>query len=61
MERLEAEIPELEQEKAAIEEKLSSGDLPFEELTALSERITALMDQIDTKSMRWLELSEIGG
>ncbi len=29
--------------------KLSSGDLPFEELTALSERITALMDQIDTK------------
>ena len=61
MEHLEAEIPELEQEKAAIEEKLSSGDLPFEELTALSERITALMDQIDTKSMRWLELSEIGG
>ena len=58
MEHLEAE---LEQEKAAIEEKLSSGDLPFEELTALSERITALMDQIDTKSMRWLELSEIGG
>lgn len=50
MERLEAEIPELEQEKAAIEEKLSSGDLPFEELTALSERITALMDQIDTKA-----------
>ena len=61
MEHLEAEIPELEQAKAAIEEKLSSGDLPFEELTALSERITALMDQIDTKSMRWLELSEIGG
>ena len=61
MEHLEAEIPELEQEKAAIEEKLSSGGLPFEELTALSERITALMDQIDTKSMRWLELSEIGG
>ena len=61
MEHLEAEIPELEQKKAAIEEKLSSGDLPFEELTALSEQITALMDQIDTKSMRWLELSEIGG
>ena len=61
MEHLEAEIPELEQKKAAIEEKLSSGDLPFEELTALSERITALMDQIDTKSMRWLELNEIGG
>ena len=61
MEHLEAEIPELEQKKAAIEEKLSSGDLPFEELTALSEQITALMDQIDTKSMRWLELNEIGG
>ena len=40
---------------------IRTGDLPFEELTALSERITALMDQIDTKSMRWLELSEIGG
>ena len=60
MESLGIEIPKLEQEKAAIEEKLSSGNLPFEELTTLSERITALMDEIDTKSMRWLELSEIG-
>lgn len=58
-ERLEAEIPELEAEKAALETEMSSGTLSTEELIAKSERIAALIEEIDAKSMRWLELSEL--
>ncbi len=53
------EIPRLEAEKAAIEAAMSSGSLSTEELIAKSERIAALIDEIDVKSMRWLELSEL--
>lgn len=58
-ERLEAEIPELEAEKSALETEMSSGTLSTEELIAKSERIAALIEEIDSKSMRWLELSEL--
>lgn len=58
-EQLEAEITRLEEEKAAIEAALSSGTLSTEELLAYSERIAVLIEEIDTKSMRWLELSEL--
>lgn len=58
-EQLEAEIPRLEAEKAVIETAMSSGTLSTEELLAQSERIAALIEEIDTKSMRWLELSEL--
>lgn len=53
------EIPRLEAEKAAIEAAMSSGTLSADELMAKSERIAALIDEIDVKSMRWLELSEL--
>lgn len=59
MEQLEKLIPELEAEKAALEAEMSSGTLPIDELTAQSVRISELIDQIDSASMRWLELSEI--
>lgn len=55
---LDAEIPALETEKAELEALLSSGTLSHEELTRSAERIGTLIDQIDTKTMRWLELSE---
>ena len=58
-EQLEAEIPKLEAEKATLETEMSSGSLSTEELIAKSERIAALIDEIDAKSMRWLELSEL--
>ncbi|MDE5706845.1 MAG: ATP-binding cassette domain-containing protein, partial [Alistipes sp.] len=61
LEELELQIPELEREKASLEERLSSGELPFEELQHASERIAELIGRIDACSMRWLELSEIGG
>jgi ATP-binding cassette subfamily F protein uup len=48
----------LESEKAELETLLSSGTLPHEELTRTAERIGTLIDEIDEKTMRWLELSE---
>ena len=58
-EQLEREIADLETEKTAIEEALCSGVLSVEELTEKSKRLPVLLDLIDEKTMRWLELSEI--
>lgn len=59
LESLEPEIEELEQEKKTLEAELNSGELAIDELTHKSERVSVLIDLIDEKSMRWLELSEI--
>ena len=58
-EQLEKEIAELEAEKKAIEDALCSGTLGVDELTEKSKRLPLLNDELDEKSMRWLELSEI--
>lgn len=57
-ETLDAEIPALEAEKKELETAMSSGTLSTEELLAKSARITALIEELDEKTMRWLELSE---
>ena len=59
MERLEKEIGQLEEEQKRIEEALCSGTLDVESLTEKSKRLAAIKDELDEKSMRWLELSEI--
>lgn len=61
MEQLEADIAALEAEKKEIEEALCSGTLSVDELTEKSKRLPQLNDELDEKSMRWLELSEIEG
>ena len=61
MEQLETEIATLEEEKKTIEEALCSGTLNVDELTEKSKRLPLLNDELDEKSMRWLELSEIEG
>lgn len=58
-EQLENDIVALEAEQAEIEQSLSSGDLSVEEITEKSKRLPVLKDELDEKSMRWLELSEI--
>ena len=58
-EGLESEIMMLEEEKAAIEQAMSSGTLGNEELLAKSVRIQQVIELIDEKTMRWLELSEL--
>ncbi len=57
-ETLEAEIPTLETEKVELETAMSSGALTNDELLAKSQRISEIIDLIDQKTMRWLELSE---
>lgn len=57
-EALDAEIPALEAEKKELETAMSSGTLSTEELLVKSARITALIEELDEKTMRWLELSE---
>ena len=58
-ERLEHEIADLENEQRRLEETLCSGTLSVEELTEKSRRLPLLKDELDEKTMRWLELSEI--
>ena len=56
--QLEKDIAALEEEKKQIEEALCGGTISVEEITALSKRLPELNDELDEKSMRWLELSE---
>ncbi len=53
------EIEELEKEQQLIEEQLCSGTLSVEELTEKSIRLPKLKEELDEKSMRWLELDEL--
>ncbi len=57
-EQLEKEIPLLEKEKAEITAKLS-GLSDHAELQKLSERFSEIENQLEEKTLRWLELSEI--
>ena len=59
MEQLEKDIEVLETEKKQIEEALCGGTTSVEEITTMSKRLPVLNDELDEKSMRWLELSEI--
>ena len=57
-ERLEKEVEEHEAEKEKLSELLSTGTLDTDELLKHSNRIAELIELIDEKTMRWLELSE---
>lgn len=57
-EQLEKELPALEKEKAELTEKMSSADLPYDELESMGKRLQEITDELDEKEMRWLELSE---
>lgn len=57
--QLTKDIDALEKEKKEIEAALCSGTLGVEELTERSKRLPVLSDELDEKSMRWLELSEL--
>ena len=56
---LEKEISDLEHEQKNIEAALCSGTLGVDELTENSKRLPILQQELEEKSMRWLELSEI--
>ena len=58
LEHILAQIPKLEQEKAELEEKLSTGMLAHDTLMQTSERIGQLIDEMDELTLRQLELEE---
>ena len=59
LQQLSLDIDRLEEEQKNIEEALCSGNLSVVELTDKSKRSPILKNELDEKSMRWLELSEI--
>ena len=59
-EQLEKDMESLNEEKAELETAMSSGTLSNEDLMTKSARIQEVIDLLDEKEMRWLELSEIG-
>jgi ATP-binding cassette subfamily F protein 3 len=56
LEKNEARISELTQEKAALEERLS-GQPGMDEINELGKRLSALQDELDQLEERWLELN----
>jgi ATP-binding cassette subfamily F protein uup len=58
MEELEKDIAALEAEKKELNEKLVAGTVNHKELLEWSSRIEVVINQLDEKSFRWLELSE---
>ena len=58
LESLEQDIPALEAEQAQLEQELSSGSLSSDELLRKSQRISQILEELDEKAMRWMELSE---
>jgi ATP-binding cassette subfamily F protein uup len=59
LEQLDQDIPQLEAEKTALELALSSGSLSFEALQQNGLRIAAIVQSLEEKELRWLELTEI--
>lgn len=59
--QLEQDIDTLETEKRQIEADLCSGTLSVDELTRLSKRLPELNDEIELKTLRWMELEAVNG
>lgn len=59
--QLEQDIDTLETEKRQIEANLCSGTLSVDELTRLSKRLPELNDEIELKTLRWMELESVNG
>lgn len=57
-EKLASEISDLEAEKTLLENEMSSGTLDPEKIYEKSKRHGTVMELLDEKEMRWLELSE---
>ncbi len=56
--QLEKDIEALETEKETLSSELNNPNLAYEKMTQVSERLTALMEELDEKTMRWMELAE---
>lgn len=59
LEQLEKDIALLEEEQRNIEEALCGNLTDVERITTMSKRLAQVKEELDTKGMRWLELSDI--
>ena len=57
-ENIEKEIAKLEAEKLTIADEMSDGNLPFDQIKKLSDRLIVIDKELGMKEFRWLELSE---
>jgi ATP-binding cassette subfamily F protein uup len=55
--QLEKQLPALEKERAELAEALTQTS-NYEAISKISDRLTAIATELETKEMRWLELSE---
>ncbi len=56
---LEEEMEKLEKEKEELTVRITDANLSSEELMKVGDRLTQVMKEIDAKTDRWLELSEL--
>jgi ABC transport system ATP-binding/permease protein len=59
LEQLDLQIPSLESEKVKLELILQSADVSFDALQKASERIGQVVEELEAKELRWLELDEL--
>ena len=55
---IESKIKSLEFDKTELEKKFLNPDLSQENIVKLSEQVQAILDEIEEKELRWLELTE---
>jgi ABC transport system ATP-binding/permease protein len=60
-EELTSEIELLEKEKEKLTNELNSGSPTHEELMENGERLTTIVNKLEEKELRWLELAELAG
>lgn len=58
-EKLDQEIPVLEDRKQQLSEQLNSPNLPFEEIEKISNELSQLVEELEEKTMRWMELADL--
>jgi ATP-binding cassette subfamily F protein uup len=58
LEQLDKDIPQLEKQKLELENKLASGLTDFNEIQKISDQLKSIVETLDEKSIRWLEIQE---
>jgi len=58
-EQLEKEMPLLEKEKQDLTDKMSAGNLNFDQIQQISDRMIQITKELEEKELQWLELSEL--
>lgn len=58
-EKLDKEIPELEEKKVELSAKLNDSSISYEEIEKISSELTQLIEELDEKTLRWMELADL--